>query len=256
MSHDATDHTDNPYRAPASDVAGGAEGAIGTKEALASRGQRLGAYLIDAMLFVVPGVGVVLFGATSGALRTGNVPVVLAGLIITGLALTNLVLLGTRGQTLGKYTLGIKIVRASSHEEASGVRIILGRELSRSVMSGLPMVGFLGMVADSLAIFQDSQQCLHDMIADTNVIRTDSTGGDQWDREWEQNKRQSSGQDDAPSPFANASSSNSTAGSTDTSGATDATDSSRPDAGRSSNRTQPSDNDANDVDNDDGDVHW
>lgn len=175
--------TDNPYRAPDAESAGGAVARSDARSQLATRGARFGAYLIDAILFLVPVSAAYLSTQMVG--QTSDTIAVLGVALMAVAGITNLILLGTRAQTVGKYTVGIKIVRAQTHEPASGVRIILGRELVRGAGSSIPVIGGFVTLADHLAIFQGSRQCIHDMIADTTVIDVPEEP-DQWDEEWEQ----------------------------------------------------------------------
>jgi len=80
-------------------------------------------------------------------------------------------LVANNGQSIGKRLVGIKIVRTDG-SRASLARIFL----LRNVVSGLPnLLPYLGLlyqlIIDPIFIFQDSRRCLHDMIADTIVVR-------------------------------------------------------------------------------------
>ncbi|KQW46291.1 MULTISPECIES: RDD family protein [unclassified Roseateles] len=76
----------------------------------------------------------------------------------------------TRGQTLGKMLFKLRIVRSDgSRPEAwrlLGLRYGVGLLMSISV--GVVMIYSL---IDSLLIFRTSRKCLHDSIADTQVIK-------------------------------------------------------------------------------------
>jgi uncharacterized RDD family membrane protein YckC len=79
-------------------------------------------------------------------------------------------LLATRGQTIGKALLGMRITRPDG-DKVSIARVI-GLRYGVGYASGL----FLGAamifgLADMLLIFRKSRRCLHDTIADTIVIR-------------------------------------------------------------------------------------
>ena len=80
-------------------------------------------------------------------------------------------LVATRSQTIGKSLLGIKVVRTDG-SPASFARIFLLRNVVASLPGTLPYVGLLYLFfIDPLLIYRDSRKCVHDMIADTIVIR-------------------------------------------------------------------------------------
>ncbi len=143
---------------------------------LAGRGTRLGATLIDA----------VLAGLTFGLLALVspiNVfkPAVTAGGSLWMLMVQNLVigfilflvihgyLLATRGQTVGKSLLKIRIVRSDGSPASFG-RIIGLRYLTTSALASIPVIGSIYGLVDVLLIFRASRRCLHDQIADTIVV--------------------------------------------------------------------------------------
>jgi uncharacterized RDD family membrane protein YckC len=80
-------------------------------------------------------------------------------------------LLATRGQTVGKWCLGIRIVR-SNGDPASLRRLLLLRWLPTCLVALLPGVGAWMWLVDPLFVFGRSRQCLHDLVADTLVVRT------------------------------------------------------------------------------------
>jgi uncharacterized RDD family membrane protein YckC len=82
-------------------------------------------------------------------------------------------LLAARGQTLGKWLLGIRIVRGHG-EPATFGRLLGLRYAPLFAIGAVPMVGQLFGLADALFIFAADRRCLHDRIADTIVIRTRS----------------------------------------------------------------------------------
>lgn len=79
-------------------------------------------------------------------------------------------LVAANGQSIGKRLVGIKVVR-SDGSRASFARIFLLRNVVNGLPNLLPYVGWLYQLVDPLFIYQDSRRCLHDMIADTIVVR-------------------------------------------------------------------------------------
>ena len=153
----------NWYAAPQAAVADvGGMSDLETRKA--SRGQRLGAAILDSLIMGV-GAALAIYGGAGKSMPV----LVIGGLIILGLIVANCVLLHQNGQTIGKRTLGIKIVRSNGDRVGLG-RIILLRTLPMSILGRIPYVGALVVLVDSLLIFNNERRCLHDMFADTIVI--------------------------------------------------------------------------------------
>src|SRR3982751_3745744 len=143
--------------------------------ALAGRGRRLGATLIDGL---IAGAAFGLIALVT-PINVFNPTAGFSG--IWGLLLINVVLgfilflvihgylIATRGQTVGKALLKIRIVR-SDGSAASFPRIVGLRYLPTSIVAPIPLVGGLYALVDSLLIFRQSRRCLHDNIADTIVV--------------------------------------------------------------------------------------
>jgi uncharacterized RDD family membrane protein YckC len=69
------------------------------------------------------------------------------------------------GQSLGKKITGIKVTRKDGSRASIG-RIFWLRNVVNGLLSIIPLYGLI----DSLFIFAESRQCLHDKIADTIVV--------------------------------------------------------------------------------------
>ncbi len=88
-------------------------------------------------------------------------------------------LLSSRGQSLGKILLGVRVVRADHDEPPGFLRAWLLRELPSGAIQGMlqlvPIVGFFLRFAfvttNYLMIFREDRRCLHDFIAGTRVVR-------------------------------------------------------------------------------------
>lgn len=78
-------------------------------------------------------------------------------------------LLATRGQTIGKALLGIRIARPDGSKPSLG-RILGLRESLQFLTAVIPAVGQIYVLVDCLFIFRASRRCLHDQIADTVVL--------------------------------------------------------------------------------------
>lgn len=79
-------------------------------------------------------------------------------------------LLHTRGQTVGKKLLGLRVVRTDG-SRAGIARLLFVRYLLNSAFSIVPVVGGIYALVDCLLIFRASRKCLHDNLADTIVVK-------------------------------------------------------------------------------------
>ena len=143
---------------------------------LAGRGRRLGAYLIDLIIAgIVLGVLAVLnLGIsledlardpmTQQMSTAGGIAYLVIFMVINGY------LLVTKGQTLGKLALGIRIVDALSNGAASAVKLLGLRYVLVLLVRAIPIIGNLLGLADALFIFRSDKRCLHDLIAGTKVV--------------------------------------------------------------------------------------
>ncbi len=147
---------------------------------LAGRGVRLGAFFVDGIVAFVmiylPAL-IVLFatGGIDAALDSSAAAVdfnivAVAGLLclsgfIAWIWITAL-LVARNGQTIGKRLLEIQVVRSDGSQASLG-RIFWLRNFVNWLLSVIP---FYGLV-DLLFIFGVRRQCIHDLVADTIVIR-------------------------------------------------------------------------------------
>ena len=164
---------------------------------LADRGRRLGARLIDWAIQAVLAIpGLILLGteviklillASQGQepdFENLDLPRVILGIsVLLGAALILLVvqawLLSTRGQSLGKMAVGIRVVRFADSGKAGFVHAWLLREFVMSIiavfLSVIPILGVLLQPAFQLTdicfIFRDDRRCLHDLLAGTKVVK-------------------------------------------------------------------------------------
>jgi uncharacterized RDD family membrane protein YckC len=144
---------------------------------LAERLTRLGAAILDGIIFggmvYVPMlIGFVLAGvagADQGEELSSGLLVLGLGFGLIGLVVWSwmtIVYVKRNGQTIGKKITGIKVVRRD------GSPISLGRIFwLRNVVNALIGIIPLYSVIELLFIFGESQQCVHDKIADSIVVR-------------------------------------------------------------------------------------
>ena len=74
------------------------------------------------------------------------------------------------GQTIGKKWLGIKVVRKDG-SRAGFARIFWLRNFVNFIIAFIPLIGALFSLIDPLFIFGGERRCVHDLIADTIVVK-------------------------------------------------------------------------------------
>lgn len=79
-------------------------------------------------------------------------------------------LLVTRGQTVGKALLGIRIARHDGSRGGAGRVLGIRYGVGYALMI-IPVIGQVYAFIDVLFIFGEKRRCLHDRIADTIVVR-------------------------------------------------------------------------------------
>lgn len=126
---------------------------------LASRGTRLGAALIDGFIGAVP-YAMVVVDTAPNAVRFLGVALLFA---LVGYQVYSV---ATRGQTIGKRLLGIRVVLKETGVNGGFVVNVLKRGLVTGLLNLVPGYFFV----DSLFIFREDHRCLHDFIAGTCVI--------------------------------------------------------------------------------------
>lgn len=156
---------------------------------LAGRGTRLGAALIDrllAALVALPGMVVmgpafmqIVIAAGRGedpdmeAISAGSfvLGALLAGLGLLALFIVQVWMLSTRGQSIGKRVLNIRIVLFRDNSNPGFLHAWLLRNLVPGLIGVVPYVGFLFVLVDLCFIFGEQRRCVHDYIAGTKVVK-------------------------------------------------------------------------------------
>jgi uncharacterized RDD family membrane protein YckC len=137
---------------------------------LAERGDRFVANLVDNFILMIPLMG----GMLLGALFSDNG--VLVGITIFLGALGSLAVIGYQiylaqyGQSIGKRMRHIRVVRTDG-SPASMARILLLRNFVPAIIGSF--CGLFGIV-DALTIFGEERRCIHDLLADTKVVKVNS----------------------------------------------------------------------------------
>ena len=165
----------NPYAPPRAVVRDIADPSA--LAALADRGTRLGASMLDgvifmAMVYAPMMVGAMVGGATASASGdTGSPVMAVGGMVVAGLGFAvwcwlTIKYMKRNGQSIAKKLLGIKVVRTDGSPVSLG-RLFWLRNVVNGLISIIPLYGFV----DALFIFGESRECLHDKIAGTIVLK-------------------------------------------------------------------------------------
>ncbi len=174
----------NPYAPPGVQTYGAAT-QTGTAP-LATLGQRLGAALLDGVMFFVAYIPLVLaFGveaftaAAQGQVNPEELPQVepnmgllgLSVVLVLTLAVINIVMLAKRGQTIGKRIVGTRVVGVESDENPGWVKTIILRAVVNGIITSVPFIGGVYALVDILFIFREDRRCIHDLLAGTRVVQ-------------------------------------------------------------------------------------
>jgi uncharacterized RDD family membrane protein YckC len=90
----------------------------------------------------------------------------IGGLAIIGIFIYQVYLLTTKGQSIGKQAVHIKIVKIDTGQNGGFVPNVLLREIVNYVFGLVPLYSLI----DILFIFRDDQRCIHDLLAGTRVV--------------------------------------------------------------------------------------
>lgn len=142
---------------------------------LASRWSRLGAALLDTLFIMLLFFPLVWFVGIWDILLNESTSLSIDLLLSLGVLITYLILngylLATEGQTLGKKLIGIRVVDSETGQILSFAKIFGVRYLPIFICSQIPAIGQIVGLIDSIFIFRKDKRCLHDLIADTRVIK-------------------------------------------------------------------------------------
>jgi uncharacterized RDD family membrane protein YckC len=141
------------------------------KSVLAEPAARLGAVVLDCLIATVCiGAGFMVMEVD----RNDVVQIIgwiMAGLGTLGLLITQVYLLTTRGQTLGKKIVGVRIVIFEDNSNPGFIHACLLRLIIPSLLNSIPILGLVFFIIDSCFIFRDDRRCVHDLIAGTKVVK-------------------------------------------------------------------------------------
>ncbi|MFT3806601.1 RDD family protein [Arenimonas sp.] len=167
------DQNQNPYDAPQAPLRESGHGG----PALADRGMRLAAAIIDGVIMLMILLPLMFVGGYFSGIMTGQQPSygqqAMWGLIafILFLAIQGYPLNAT-GQTWGKKMLKMKIVDLDGNKPPFSKLIAL-RYLPTQAIGLIPFLGSIYGLVNVLFIFGEERRCLHDLIAGTRVVMAD-----------------------------------------------------------------------------------
>lgn len=154
--------------------------------ALAAPGTRLGAVLVDGLVgflaFIPIFIGLAMnegspsdhtypVGHEAGPTAMSLVMMGLGAVLLLGLMIWQLVLLSSKGQTLGKKVLGIRIVRFDTEANPGFVQAVLMRSVVPGLIGSVPIIGGIFSLVDVCYIFREDRRCIHDLMANTKVVQ-------------------------------------------------------------------------------------
>jgi uncharacterized RDD family membrane protein YckC len=161
---------ENPYRPPGAAVAEVEDAAI---PALAGRGQRFVAALIDSLINAALAIPLMLALGVFDYGKRGFVPFpLLIGMqvvLFVAFILIHGYWLRKNGQTVGKKIVGIRIADLAGDVPGFG-RVLFLRYLPVWLVAAIPAVGQAAPLVDALFIFRSDRRCVHDLIAGTQVV--------------------------------------------------------------------------------------
>jgi uncharacterized RDD family membrane protein YckC len=144
---------------------------------LADRGTRLGASFIEGFVFLLAASPMIIAIIASEASSDGTpaeMNFMLLGLglvLVLGVAIYQLVMLATRGQSIGKRLPGIRIVTHPDGANPGGVKTIIMRGFVPGIISNIPILGPIFSLVNICFIFREDRRCIHDLIAGTKVVK-------------------------------------------------------------------------------------
>jgi len=159
------------YKAPESDVT--VETDDSTK-ALASRWARLGASIVDTIILMVIFLPIMFLFGIFDTISAGEEPGFLVMLGMAGVSIVIFVILNGKllvnhGQTIAKRLFNIKIVLVDDNQ--ADLTALLKRYGFSMLVPQIPLIGTVIGFINVLFIFSSSKRCLHDLIANTKVIK-------------------------------------------------------------------------------------
>ena len=140
----------------------------------ASPWARLAAVIIDGLIYAAVVVVFAIIAALTFSANQSDeefpLAIILAATVAVIIVLIiQMVLLGTRGQTIGKIALNIRIVDAQTGAHPGWPRLVLLRAIVNGILTGIPFLGGIYWIVDSLFVFRADHRTIHDLYSGTRV---------------------------------------------------------------------------------------
>ncbi|MDF1826299.1 MAG: RDD family protein [Verrucomicrobiales bacterium] len=142
----------------------------------ASVGARLLGALVDVSIFlaVVLGPAIAIDGVDAvfdEKTDLSSTALIAVGVSFLVLAITQLVLISRRGQSLGKVFAKTRIHLEATGEQAGFLNAILLRSFVGGLPTNIPLIGMVYWLVDCCFVFRSDHRCIHDLIGGTIVLR-------------------------------------------------------------------------------------
>ena len=141
---------------------------------LATPWSRLAAVIIDILIYIVVAIPLALIAIFTFAAEqlenndtTGLALFTLLGVVVV--LIIQMVLLGTRGQTIGKIAMSIRVVDAQTGAHPGWPRLVLLRSIVNGILTSILVIGTIYWLVDSLFIFRADHRTIHDLYSGTRV---------------------------------------------------------------------------------------
>ncbi len=143
---------------------------------LASPWSRLAAVIIDILIMlavIIPLSAIAALTFAADQLENEDASGVIAVAVIAFIVIfvIQMVLLGTRGQTIGKIAMKVRVVDAQTGAHPGWARLVLLRSVVNGILTGIPFVGNIYWLVDSLFIFRADHRTIHDLYSGTRVVK-------------------------------------------------------------------------------------
>jgi len=144
------------------------------RPSLAGRGYRLLAFIIDALIGLVVAIPFIVYTGMFDMYRTGQRPdmamlAMLSACQLVWFFIVNGYLLKTRGQTVGKLLMGIRVSDYESNAVPQFWKLIVRFALP-AIVGSVGLIGRLVWLVDVLFICGPERRCVHDLIVGTHVV--------------------------------------------------------------------------------------
>jgi uncharacterized RDD family membrane protein YckC len=145
-------------------------GSAPTELNLADVGTRFIGFIVDTLLYIPVLIPAVILQVVIGGEEATPLVLIAIAVGMLGLGIVQCYLIATRGQSIAKRLLGIRIVRTNGSPVNFMHGVVL-RSWLIAFLTNIPLVGFIVALVDWAMIFGADRRCLHDRLADTTVVK-------------------------------------------------------------------------------------